>query len=90
MKEFKEYTKTLAGLQNNLMKNGIPVPGHAIEDRYFWLFPILVPDVKVCHKMFHEAGIDTYLGATQLKVIPAPAGTTFPEAKETKEFFDQV
>jgi len=89
-KDFSEYIKRLTKVQNELLKNDIMVPGYACEGRSFWLFPIVVPDVKVLYKMLSDRGIDVYLGATQLKVIEAPTGSKFGDMSPTKEFFEKV
>ena len=88
--EFAAYVKRVTKVQDELIKNDIKVPGHRAEGRSFWLFPIIVPDVKVVLKMFEEKGVDAYLGATQLKVIESPNGSKFKDMSETKEFFEKV
>jgi len=88
--EFAAYVKRVTKVQDELIKNDIKVPGHRSEGRSFWLFPIIVPDVKVVLKMFEEKGVDAYLGATQLKVIESPNGSKFKDMSETKEFFEKV
>ncbi len=59
-----------------------------MENRSFWLFPVIVPDVKLCSDMLNLRGVDAYLGATQLKAIHPAQGYKRPEKMYT--FFDKV
>lgn len=89
-KEFSEYLKRITKFQDDLLKNGVEIPGYTAGDRSYWLFPILAPDPVALHKMLVLRGVDAYLGATQLKVIEAPTGSKFGDMSSTKEFFDKV
>ena len=48
------------------MKNGVKVPGNKVNNRVFWLFPILVPEnmVDFCYDELNKRGVDAYKGAT--------------------------
>ena len=64
------------------------MPGYAVADRSFWLFPVIVADLKLCDKMLNRRGVDAYLGATQLKPIHPLQGYKKPE--KMFSFFDKV
>ena len=72
------------------MEKGIKVPGYAMSDRSFWLFPVIVPDVKMCSEMLNKRGVDAYLGATQLKKVLPPIGSRYQSPKKMLTFFDKV
>jgi len=76
--------------QDKLMQAGIHVPGHPCENRSFWLFPIVVPDIPLCYNGLIARGVDAYLGATQLRVIQPPSGSKYEEIVTTQEYFDKV
>ncbi len=82
--------KLLKKAQDKLVAAGIQVPGYAQQDRTFWLFPIVVPDVAVAYDALVNIGVDPYLGATQLRVIQPPTGSKYEELAETQEYFDRV
>ena len=88
--EFLRGTKRqLEGLQI-LEKNGVIVPGSQSDKKFFWLYPVIVPDRELCYKMLNEKGIDAYLGATQLKPVVTPTGSKYKEPAETVELFDKI
>jgi len=76
--------------QDKLMQAGIQVPGHPCENRSFWLFPIVVPDIPLCYNGLIARGVDAYLGATQLRVIQPPSGSKYEEIVTTQEYFDKI
>jgi len=82
--------KVLKRAQDRLVAGGVKVPGHAKQDRSFWLFPIVVPDIPLCYKALCNIGVDAYLGATQLRVIQPPSGSHYANVDETQAFFDNV
>lgn len=71
------------------MANGVMVPGYAMNERSFWLFPVIVPDVELCSSMLNKRGVDAYLGATQLKKI-LPVNYKYKLPVKTISFFDKV
>ena len=82
--------KVLKRAQDKLVAGGVKVPGYAKQDRSFWLFPIVVPDIPMCYNALCNIGVDAYLGATQLRVIQPPSGTHYVNVDETQAFFDNV
>lgn len=51
---------------------------------------MIVPDPKQCYKILNDKGIDAYLGATQLKPVEPPIGSSYKPAKETTELFENI
>lgn len=73
-----------------LESNGVIIPGTKADKKFFWLYPVIVPDQELCYKLLNKKGIDAYLGATQLKPVEAPIGSKYIEPKETIEFFNKI
>jgi len=40
------------------------VPGRAIPNRAFWLYPIITENPKLAFEILNGRGVDAYLGAT--------------------------
>lgn len=75
--------------KNKLVANGVLVPGYAVNERSFWLFPVLVPDLDLCAEMLNKRGVDAYLGATQLRKI-MPVNEKYKLPSKMIAFFDKV
>lgn len=88
--DFIKGTKRQLEGSNQLTKNGIQVPGSDADKKFYWLFPIIVPDTEFCYKMLNDLGIDAYLGATQLKPIEPPVGSRYQIPTETVQFFEKI
>lgn len=88
--EFQRGTKNQLEGQKILQSNGIIVPGSDSDLKFYWLYPIIVPDRELCYKILNKKGIDIYLGATQLKPVVTPIGSKYDVAKETNEFFEKI
>ena len=88
--DFLRGTKRQLEGQQILQKAGIVVPGHQADKKFYWLYPIIVPDQELCYQILNKKGIDAYKGATQLRPVLTPVGSTYEEPKETLEFFDKI
>ena len=73
--------------QEMLLKHGIKLVGYAVENRSFWLYPIIVPDIDLCLKMLISRGVDAYRGVTQLDIIESPVGSNYKYPQETLDYF---
>ncbi len=70
---------------------GIKVPGYAITNRAsYWLWPAIVPDITLCSELLNKRGVDSYLGATQLRKVLPVAGSACKSPSKMIAFFDQV
>jgi dTDP-4-amino-4,6-dideoxygalactose transaminase len=87
---FEEATIRQKEGQKVLLEGGTEVPGSKADQRYFWLYPIIVPDVDLCYKLLNAKGIDAYLGATQLDLIESPVGSRYKYPQETLDFFNRI
>jgi dTDP-4-amino-4,6-dideoxygalactose transaminase len=88
--EFLRCTKRQYEGQQILERNGIFVPGTQADKKFYWLYPIIVPDQELCYDILNKKGIDAYLGATKLKPVPTPIGSKYEDPKETIEFFNKI
>lgn len=88
--EFLRGTQRQLEGQKILEKNGIILPGTKSERKFYWLFPVIVPDKELVYTLLNKKGIDAYKGATQLKPIPAPVGSKYIEPEETNSFFNNI
>ena len=88
--DFLKGTKRQLEGQQILEKNGIMVPGSQSDKKFYWLYPVIVPDRELCYKMLNDKGIDAYLGATQLKPVVTPMGSKYKEPSETIELFEKI
>lgn len=88
--EFLKATQRQHEGRQMLESNGVIVPGTKADKKFFWLYPVIVPDQELCYKLLNKKGIDAYLGATQLKPVEAPIGSKYIEPKETIEFFNKI
>ncbi len=87
-KRFADSNGKLQKAVQKLVAEGVTVPGHAIQNRSFWLFPVIVPEVKTCSDMLNKRGVDAYLGATQLKPVHPIDG--YKKPLKMYSFFDKV
>jgi len=69
--------KKLRDAQDQLTKNGVMVPGRAIPNRAFWLYPIITENPKLAFEILNKRGVDAYLGATQLDLVESPIGFNY-------------
>ncbi|CAD8088314.1 unnamed protein product [Paramecium sonneborni] len=82
-------SRQLAG-QSILKKGGLLVPGHAVEDRKFWLYPVVVPDPETTYKILNSRGIDAYMGVTQLDIVESPIGSSYQYPNSTLSYFKNI
>ena len=88
--DFLRGTKRQLEGQHILENNGIMVPGSQSDKKFYWLYPVIVPDRELCYKMLNNRGIDAYLGTTQLRPVVTPMGSKYKEPTETLELFDKI
>ena len=86
--KFKATNEKLQKAVDKLRSQGIKVPGSEISGRSFWLFPVIVPELKACSDMLNKRGVDAYLGATQLKPVHPNFG--YKKPSKMYSFFDKV
>jgi len=90
LERFERATQRQKDGEKILLDGGTVVPGHKADLRYFWLYPLIVPDVELCNKLLNLRGVDAYLGATQLDVVESPIGSKYKYPQETLEFFKHI
>ncbi|KAM3139021.1 hypothetical protein pb186bvf_008832 [Paramecium bursaria] len=88
--EFLTSTNRQIAGQKILQKGGLTVPGHKVEDRKFWLYPVVVPNPQLTYKILNSRGIDAYMGVTQLDIVESPIGSSFQYPKKTLEYFKDI
>lgn len=76
--------------QNQLVADGVEVPGHANDFRTFWLFPIMTNQAWDVYNKLDAKGIDVFKGVTQLDVIHPPLGSNYKTPTNTVEFFKRL
>ncbi|CAD8173755.1 unnamed protein product [Paramecium pentaurelia] len=76
--------------QSILKKGGLIVPGHAVEERKFWLYPVVVPNPETTYKILNARGIDAYMGVTQLDIVESPIGSSYQYPNKTLSYFKNI
>ncbi|CAD8164893.1 unnamed protein product [Paramecium pentaurelia] len=76
--------------QSILKKGGLLVPGHAVEERKFWLYPVVVEDPETTYKVLNSRGIDAYMGVTQLDIVESPIGSSYQYPNSTLAYFKNI
>ncbi|KRW98247.1 Pyridoxal phosphate-dependent transferase [Pseudocohnilembus persalinus] len=77
--ELQQNTNKLNFAQQQLIDYGLEVPGILTSDPYLF-YKIIIS----------RGAVGTYLGATQLKVVPSPLGHSYKYPQKTEEFFKQI
>jgi len=62
--KFEVFCRKLQVAVTDLTNAGILVPGYKIQQRGFWLFPIIVPNKLLFHTFILSKGVNAYRGAT--------------------------
>jgi dTDP-4-amino-4,6-dideoxygalactose transaminase len=76
--------------QDQLVSDGVQVPGSANDFRTYWLFPIMSEQTWDVYKKLDNKGIDVFKGVTQLDVIHPPLGSDYKTPENTVEYFKRL
>eukprot|EP00744_Colponema_vietnamica_P000667 GILI01001178.1.p1 GENE.GILI01001178.1~~GILI01001178.1.p1 ORF type:complete len:500 (+),score=142.25 GILI01001178.1:87-1502(+) len=77
-------------LMESLLCPNVIVPGKKAFLRNYWLFPVLVSDrINVFNELV-AAGLDSYLGATQLALVEAPQFAQYRDPVAARHLMENV
>ena len=71
-KQHNEKLEFVKSMANELKKMGYYIPGHAVRNRSFWLFPVMTPNSEQYVRYMQNQGFMVFKGSTQMTFVPMP------------------
>ena len=71
-KNHQDKISWVKSMSKELTHMGYFIPGHAVHNRGYWLFPVMVPNSQQFCDFMNKQGFFVFKGSTQMSWVPMP------------------